>query len=98
MKLEQFGGHGAPLTQRGLGSPYGPLPWHMAGRNLTVWFRVPSDEIARHVPEPLTVPRPSDELHFFVPFELVQAEHVPFLDLTMPYGKILVELQLLVYL
>jgi hypothetical protein len=41
---------------------------------------------------PLTVPRPSDELHFFVPFELVQAEHVPFLDLTMPYGKILVEL------
>jgi hypothetical protein len=35
---------------------------------------------------------PSDELHFFVPFELVRAEYVPFLDLTMPYGKILVEL------
>jgi len=56
VRIDDFRGWGSPLTERGDSSLYGPHPWHMAGRNLTVWFRAPVEEIARHVPEPLTVP------------------------------------------
>lgn len=56
MSIDEFRGFGSPLTARGLASPYGPRPWHMAGRNLTIWFRAPAGEVARHVPAPLTVP------------------------------------------
>lgn len=56
MTIDDFRGYGAPLTERGQASPYGPHPWHMAGRNLTIWFRPPEGEAARHVPAPLLVP------------------------------------------
>ena len=56
MTLDEFRGFGSPLTARGLASPYGPRPWRMAGRNLTIWFRAPAGEVERHVPAPLTVP------------------------------------------
>lgn len=56
MNLDRFKGFGSPLTARGLASLYGPLPWHMAGRVLTVWFHAPAGEVERHVPAPLTVP------------------------------------------
>jgi acetoacetate decarboxylase len=54
--IDEFRGFGSPLTARGQASPYGPNPWHMSGRNLTVWFRAPVGEVERHVPAPLTVP------------------------------------------
>jgi hypothetical protein len=59
MTIDDFEGYGAPLTARGLSSPYGLHPWHMAGRNLAIWFRPPEGEVARHVPAPLTVPSDS---------------------------------------
>jgi acetoacetate decarboxylase len=55
--LNDFKGYGSPQTRRGLASPYGPPPWHMSGRVMTVWFRVEDlQELRNHIAPPLTVP------------------------------------------
>ena len=35
---------------------------------------------------------PSDELHYFAPFEIVRADYCSSIDLTMPHGRILANL------
>ena len=56
--LSDFKGYGSPQTRRGMASPYGPPPWHMSGRVLTVWFRVKNlDELRNHIAPPLTIPK-----------------------------------------
>ncbi len=46
-----------PRTERGRASAYGPAPWHLSGRVLTIWYRlVDPDEARRQIPLPLEVP------------------------------------------
>lgn len=46
-----FQGFAAPRTERGVSSPYGPVPWRMRGRTIALWYRLQvPDEARRHVP------------------------------------------------
>ncbi|HYM83399.1 MAG TPA: acetoacetate decarboxylase family protein [Candidatus Dormibacteraeota bacterium] len=41
-----------PRTRRGMSAAYGPVPWHMTGRALAIWFRSADPaEAARHIPD-----------------------------------------------
>ncbi len=55
--LGNFKGYGSPQTRRGQASAYGPPPWHMSGRNFTIWYR-PEDpgELLNYIAPPLQVP------------------------------------------
>lgn len=53
----RFQGFAAPRTERGISSPYGPVPWHMRGRTIALWYRLQDpDEARRHVPPECELP------------------------------------------
>lgn len=50
-------GFGTPLTRTGRSSLYGPPPWHMSGRLLTIWYRPANPEaLQQFVMPPLSIP------------------------------------------
>ncbi len=56
MRSEQVEGYGSPITSRGKSVAYGPPPWHLHGRALSVWFRLQDpSEVRRHVPSTVDI-------------------------------------------